>query len=53
MIQELKPLPQYLTDFLDWLEIEQGLANESQKNYARFLKKFWDWLKINHLENLF
>jgi len=48
----IKPLPQYLTDFLDWLEIEEGLASESQKNYARFLKKFFDWLKINHLENL-
>jgi site-specific recombinase XerD len=52
MTDNLKPLPQYLTDFLDWLEIEQGLASESQKNYARFLKKFFDWLKINHLENL-
>ena len=52
MEKDLKPLPHYLTDFLDWLEIEQGLASESQKNYARFLKKFLDWLKINHLENL-
>ena len=52
MAKDLKPLPYYLTDFLDWLEIEQGLSNETQKNYARFLKKFWDWLKINHLENL-
>lgn len=52
MEKELKPLPYYLADFLDWLEIEQGLASESQKNYARFLKRFLDWLKINHLENL-
>ncbi|MCL0057296.1 tyrosine-type recombinase/integrase [Dehalococcoidia bacterium] len=52
MEKDLKPLPHYLTDFLDWLEIEQGLASESQKNYARFLKKFLDWLKINRLENL-
>ena len=48
----LKPLFHYLTDFLDWLEIEQGIANESQKNYARFLKKFFDWLEINQLKNL-
>lgn len=47
-----KPLPQYLTDFLDWLEIEEGLSNKSQENYTRFLKKFFDWLKLNHLENL-
>ncbi len=52
MPRELKPLPHYLTDFLDWLDIEKGLTSESQKNYARFLKKFFDWLKINHLENL-
>lgn len=52
MAIELKPLPHYLTDFLDWLEIEEGLSSKSQENYARFLKKFFDWLKITHLENL-
>jgi len=52
MEENLKPLPQYLTDFLDWLEIEEGLSSKSQENYARFLKKFFDWLKINNLENL-
>jgi len=52
MAKELKPLPQYLTDFLDWLEIEEGLSSKSQENYTRFLKKFFDWLEINHLENL-
>ena len=50
--ENLKPIPQYLNDFLDWLDIEKGLSNETQKNYARFLKRFWDWLKINNLENL-
>lgn len=49
---EQKPLPHYLTDFLEWLEIEKGLSNISQQNYARFLKKFFNWLEINHLENL-
>jgi site-specific recombinase XerD len=47
-----KPLPQHLTDFLDWLEIEKGLSSKSQENYARFLKRFLDWLKINNLEHL-
>lgn len=47
-----KPIPQYLPDFLDWLDIEKGLSHKSQENYARFLKKFLDWLKINNLENL-
>jgi len=52
MEEDQKTLPQYLTDFLDWLEIERGLSSKSQENYAKFLKKFWDWLKINNLENL-
>ncbi len=47
-----KPIINYLTDFLDYLEIEKGLASESQKNYARFLKKFFDWLKASKLEKL-
>jgi site-specific recombinase XerD len=47
-----KSLPQYLTEFLDWLEIEKGLSSKSQENYSRFLKKFLDWLKINNLDNL-
>lgn len=52
MTGNLKSLPQYLPDFLDWLELEKGLSNKTQENYARFLKKFFDWLKITHLENL-
>jgi site-specific recombinase XerD len=52
MAKNLKPLPHYLNDFLDWLEIERGLSNETQKNYQRFLKKFFIWLKLNNLENL-
>lgn len=47
-----KPLPQHFSDFLDWLEIEKGLSPKSQENYARFLKKFLDWLKINNLKEL-
>jgi site-specific recombinase XerD len=52
MEKSTKPIPQYLTDFLDWLEIEKGLSSKSQENYSRFLKKFLDWLKINNLENI-
>ena len=52
MIKSSRPIPSYLSDFLDWLEIEKGLSSKSQENYARFLKKFFDWLKINNLENL-
>lgn len=52
MKQNQKALPLYLTDFLDWLEIEKGLSNKSQENYARFLKSFFNWLKKNKLENI-
>lgn len=41
-----------LPDYLDWLELEKGLSNTSQENYTRFLKKFFDFLKINKIENL-
>lgn len=47
-----KPIIKHLPDFLDWLEIEKGLMNKSQENYARFLKKFFDWLMANNLKEL-
>lgn len=52
MNQSPKPLISHLSDFLDWLDIERGLASKSQENYSRFLKRFFDWLKINGLEDL-
>jgi len=47
-----KPIIKHLTDFLDWLDIEEGLSYKSQENYHRFLKSFFEWLKINNLQNL-
>jgi len=52
MEQSQKPIPQHLTDFLDWLDIEKGLSSKSQENYSRFLKKFIGWLEENDLEDL-
>lgn len=52
MKESSKPIPFHLTDFLDWLEIEEGLSSKSQENYSRFIKKFLDWLKVNNLDNL-
>lgn len=49
---KLKAIPDYLNDFLDWLDIEKGLSSKTQENYARFLEKFFDWLRQNKLENL-
>ncbi len=52
MRQDQKPIVEHVQGFLDWLEIEKGLSSKSQENYARFLKRFTDWLKLKHLENL-
>ncbi len=47
-----KPLSSFISDFLDWLDIEKGLSNKTQENYRRFLQKFLFWLKENNLEQL-
>ncbi|MFH1671655.1 MAG: tyrosine-type recombinase/integrase [Candidatus Portnoybacteria bacterium] len=52
MEKSQKPIPEHLTDFLDWLDIEKGLSNKSQENYSRFLKKFIGWLEKSKLEKL-
>lgn len=46
------PIIEYLTDFLDYLEIEKGLSSKTQENYARFLNKFFNWLVDNNLDKL-
>jgi site-specific recombinase XerD len=51
-MQKNKPIIDYLTDFLDYLEIEKGLASKSQENYARFLNKFFNWLNDTNLPDL-
>jgi len=50
--EKQKRIIDYLNDFLDWLDVEKGLSSKTQENYARFLKKFFEWLKINNLESL-
>jgi site-specific recombinase XerD len=52
MIMENKPLVKYLTDFLDYLEIEKGLSAKTQENYTRFLQKFFKWLEGGNLASL-
>lgn len=47
-----KPLPRHLEDFLDWIDVEKGLASKSQENYARFLKRFFGWLALKNLSSL-
>lgn len=52
MQKNSKPLPQHITDFLDWLDVEKGLAPKSQENYARFISRFITWLKVSKLDSI-
>jgi site-specific recombinase XerD len=47
-----KPITEYLVDFLDYLEIEKGLSSNTQKNYSRFLSKFFHWLAEVKLDKI-
>lgn len=47
-----KALPQHVNDYLDWIDVEKGLSTKTQENYARFLKRFIDYLKDKKLDHL-
>lgn len=47
-----KPIIKYISDFLEYLEIERGAANKTQENYTRYLNKFLKWLKMTENEGL-
>ena len=47
-----KTIIKYLSDYLDYIEIEKGLSIKTQENYARFLNKFFNWLNTTHLSEL-
>lgn len=46
------PIIKLIPHFLNYLEIDQGLAVKSIENYSRFLNKFAIWLKQSNLNNL-
>lgn len=43
---------EHIPDFLDYLEIQRGLAPKTQENYHRFLNKFVLYLDKNNNSNL-
>jgi site-specific recombinase XerD len=45
MEQSNKPIIKHIPDFLDYCEIEKGLADKTQENYKRYLDRFINWLK--------
>ena len=47
-----KPLREYVLPFLEYCEIEKGLSNNTQRNYAQYLKRFVKWLTETNQPNL-
>ena len=47
-----KLIIKHIPDFLDYCEVEKGLANRTQEDYQHYLKKFILWLKNNKKEGL-
>ena len=52
MPQLNKSIIEYIPDFLDYCEVEKGLADKAQENYKRYLDKFVLWLKTTRKEGL-
>lgn len=46
------PIIKHISNFLDYCEVEKGLADRTQKNYRQYLQKFVSWLKNTKKENL-
>lgn len=42
----------HISRFLDYCEVEKGLADKTQENYQRYLQKFVEWLKKTKKEGL-
>ncbi len=47
-----KPLKDHISDFLEYLDIEKGLVNNTQETYSRLLCSFLKWLTKNNLKNI-
>ncbi len=45
-----KAITDHTSDFLEYLEVERGTAESTRENYRMCLKRFTEWLKINHKE---
>lgn len=47
-----KPTIKHISNFLEYLEIERGVADKTQENYDRYLNKFVKWLEMTDNEEL-
>lgn len=52
MNKSSKTIIEHIRDFLEYSDVEKGLGYKSQETYARFLKKFSDWLSSQNLQSL-
>jgi len=52
MEESNKSIIQHIPDFLDYCEVEKGLADKTQENYKRYLDKFVLWLKTTRKTDL-
>lgn len=46
------PIKNHIKPYIDWIDVEKGLSEKTQENYARFIKRFIDWLKSQGLSSL-
>ena len=42
----------YIPDFLDYCEVEKGLADKTQENYQRYLNRFVEWLQKTNKQDM-
>ena len=52
MIKSNKSIIKHIPDFLDYCEVEKGLADRTQENYQHYLQKLVQWLKSTKKEGL-
>lgn len=45
MNKSKKPIIKHIPDFIDYCEVEKGLADNTQRNYQHYLRVFVIWLK--------
>lgn len=47
-----KTVAKLIIDYLEYCEIEKGLAQKTQENYYRFLNRFTSWLETKNMKDL-
>lgn len=48
----MKTLQQYITDYLEYLEVDKNRSQKTIENYDRYLKRFAEWSEVNNPEEI-